>query len=120
MSSTWALWVSQPIDIRSTPLAAIATAVSGRMPPEASVIMRPSTMRDRLAQGGRVHVVEQHGVEAQRQGFLELRQRIDFELDLHHVADAGAHAFDRLADAAGDGDVVVLDQHRVIEAEAVV
>jgi hypothetical protein len=38
------LWVSQPIEIRSTPVAAICGAVAGVMRPEASVIARPATI----------------------------------------------------------------------------
>jgi glycerophosphoryl diester phosphodiesterase len=40
-SSAGALWVSQPTEIRSTPVAATAATVSGVMPPEASVSTRP-------------------------------------------------------------------------------
>ena len=50
----------------------------------------------------------------------ELVQRVDLELDLDQMADAGARALDRRRDAAGERDVVVLDQHRVVEAETVV
>jgi hypothetical protein len=49
MSSTCALCVSQPTDSRSTPDAAIAGAVSGRMRPEASVVAGfASVMRESL------------------------------------------------------------------------
>src|SRR5690606_626701 len=41
ISSARALCVSQPIAIRSTPVAATAGAVSGVMPPDASVTARP-------------------------------------------------------------------------------
>ena len=51
---------------------------------------------------------------------FELRQRVHFELDLRHVAEAGAHALDGGLDAAGGDEMVVLDQHRVVEAEAVI
>ena len=43
------LWVSQPIEIRSTPVAAIGGAVAGVMRPEASVIARPATIATALA-----------------------------------------------------------------------
>ena len=48
--ATGALWVSQPTEIRSTPVAAIAGAVSGVMPPEASAIARPPIAAHGLAQ----------------------------------------------------------------------
>ena len=44
MSSTAALCVSQPTEIRSTPVAATAGAVSGLMRPDASVMARPATI----------------------------------------------------------------------------
>ena len=39
MSSTWALCVSQPAEMRSTPLAAMAVAVAGVMRPDAGAIV---------------------------------------------------------------------------------
>ncbi len=66
------------------------------------------------------HVVEQDRVDAGRQRLFELIQRIDLDLDLHEMADAAARGEDRRPDAAGHGDVVVLDQHAIVEAEAVV
>ena len=115
-----ALWVIQPEEIRSTPVAAIAGAVSRVIRPEASVIARPSTICHRAAQRVRVHVVEQYRVDPVLQRLGELVERIDLELDLDQVAGMRAGAFERGADAAGERDVVVLDQHRVIEAEAMV
>jgi hypothetical protein len=97
MSRIGALCVSQPTEMRSTPVAAIAGAY---------IVER--------------HVVEQHGVDAGAERLFELRQRVDLDLDLDQVADMAAHAADRLGDAAGDGDVIVLDQRGVVEAEAMV
>jgi hypothetical protein len=50
----------------------------------------------------------------------ELRQCIDLDFDFDHVRGARAGAFDCGLDRAGGGDVVVLDQHRIIEPEAVI
>src|SRR5262249_11742881 len=50
----------------------------------------------------------------------QLIERIDLDLDLDQMAGGGLRALEHRADAAGDGDVVVLDQHGVVEAEAVV
>ena len=110
----------QPEEIRSTPAAAMAGAVSRVMRPEASVTARPSTIATARRKVVRVHIVEQHGVDADFERLGELVERVDFELDLDEMAGMGAGAFERRPDAAGQRDVVVLDQHRVVEAEAVI
>src|SRR5207237_6998447 len=56
--------------------------------------------------------------ELQRLG--ELVERVDLELDLDEVTGTGARPFERRADPAGERDMVVLDQHRIVEAEAVI
>ncbi len=76
--------------------------------------------RDRLPQLLDRHVVEQHGIHADRQRLFELRQRIDLDLDLDQVAGMRLCARDRGPDIAGQRDVVVLDQDGVIEAKAVI
>ena len=43
---------------------------------------------------------KQHGVGLQREQFIELIKRVDFHLDLHHVAGIGARPLDRIAKAA--------------------
>ena len=82
---------------------------------------RPSMRATASAQHLGAHVVEQDGVDAGCQRLFELVQRIDLDLDLDHVADAGARARSIAApDAARRGDMVVLDQNGVVEAEAVI
>ena len=115
-----ALWVSQPIDSRSTPLSAMARAVAGVMPPEASVTRRPATRSTPEPEPLGPEVVEQHGVGADLEQLVELLERVDLHLDLHQVADPGPHPPHGLGDRAGQDEVVVLDQHGVVEAEAVV
>ena len=63
MSRIGALCVSQPIEIRSTPEAAIVGAVSGVMRPEASVNARPPTRATAFASVAEIHIVEQHRVD---------------------------------------------------------
>ncbi len=46
--------------------------------------------------------------------------RVDLDFDLDQMTDDRRRAFQRGADAAGDRDMIVLDQHRVVEAEAVI
>ena len=50
----------------------------------------------------------------------ELIEGVDLDLDLHEMAGHRLRAFQHRADAARDRDVVVLDQDRVVEAEAMV
>src|SRR6185437_5791523 len=45
---------------------------------------------------------------------------IHFQFNLHQVADTGTGALHRGPHAAGDGDMIVLDQYRVIQPETVV
>ena len=51
---------------------------------------------------------------------FELGEGVDFQFDFHHVTGVGAGAGQGGFDAAGERDVVVLDEDGVIEAEAVV
>ena len=66
------------------------------------------------------HVVEQHGVHAGFERLTQLIQRVDLDFDLHHVADVRAHCRNRGADRSGDCKMIVFDQHRVVQAEAMV
>ena len=120
MSSAAELCVIQPTEIRSTPVAAIAGAVAAVMRPEASVITLAARHGNRLPEVVDAHIVEQDRIGAKRQRLLELRQRIDLDLDLDHVTGMGLGTRDRGADIAGERDVVVLDQHGIVEAETVI
>src|SRR3954469_21336258 len=75
---------------------------------------------DRRRQGFRIHVVEQHGVDAVIERLAELIERIDLEFDLDEMTDPRLRALQGFGDAAGDGDMVVLDQHGIVETEAVI
>ena len=88
------------------------------MRPEASVIARPPTIATARRSVSAVHVVEKDGVEPLPQRFGELVERIDLELDLDEVAGGGLGAPEGRADAARHRDVVVLDQHRIVEARS--
>ena len=74
---------------------------------------------DTLAQLER-HVIEQHGIHADRKNLFKLGQRVDLDLDLDEMAGMRFCALDRGSDVAGQRDVVVLDQNGVIEAKAVI
>ena len=74
----------------------------------------------RLAQFIGRHVVEEHGVDADIQRLLELSQGIDLKLYLDHMPGSRARPLQGLPDAAGDGDVIVLNQYGIVEAEAMI
>jgi len=73
-----------------------------------------------LAQIVNRHVVEQHSVRSKRQDLFQLGQRIDLDFDLDEMTDAHSRPLHCRANSAGDGDVVVLDQDGIIEAEAMI
>ncbi len=76
---------------------------------------------DRGAHVVRAHVVEQRHIRAARvQHLAQLIERIDLDLDLHQMSGDGLRALEHGRDAARDRDVVVLDQDRVVEAEAMI
>ena len=102
-------------------MLAISAMLSSVMPPEASSANLPRNQIHRLAQGGRVHVVEQHRVgDPDLDDLAQLIERIDLDLDLDEMAGGGLRALEHGPDAAGDRDVIVLDQDRVIETESVI
>ena len=59
-------------------------------------------------------VVQQNDVGVRGQRFIELFERIDFHFDLHEVTGVGARGFDGRTDAAGNRDVVVFDEDRIV------
>ena len=71
-------------------------------------------------QGGQVHVVEQHHACTRVEGFCQLGQ--GFDLDFNKAGGGGylGRTRQHLGHATGRRDVVFLDQHRVIQANAVV
>ncbi len=79
--------------------------------------------RDPFHRGGhlrKTHVVEEDRVRTGGQGLLQFRQVLHLHLDLQGVGNPPADPPHGLSDPARRRDVVVLDQHPVIEGEAVV
>ena len=105
--------------MKSTPVSAMARIVSSVTPPDASSGTRPATSATASRSIGGGHVVEQQPVGAGGERRFDLVDAVD--LDLHLQAGVrrlgAAH---RLGDAAAHGDVIVLDQHAVIEPHPVV
>ena len=82
---------------------------------------RPATIRDRLTHRYQIEIVDQHHVgNSNIEHFSQLLERIDLDLDLDQMPSGLLGAREHRRDAAGHRDVVVLDQHRVVEAEAVI
>ena len=66
------------------------------------------------------HVVKQHRIDANGERFFELRQCIDLAFYLDEVPDGVSRQFDRRRYAAGNCNVIVLDQDSVVEAETMI
>ncbi len=107
------------MEMTSTPVAATSAMRSRVMPPDASRVARPSVRRTEI---GDREVIQQYAIDAARirEHLVELRERVDLDLDLYEVAGMLASAIERRANAAGDRDVVVFDEDGVVETEAMV
>ncbi len=119
MSSARTEWVSAPIEIASTPVSATARTVSRVMPPEASSRTRPAAIRDGLAQPVGRHVVEQDAVGTGGDRVAHLLERVGLGLNVQ-VGAGGPRGAHGLGHAAGERDVVVLDQDGRAQVGAVV
>ena len=73
-----------------------------------------------FAQHRRVHIVEEHNISAFRDDFAQLIKRIDFNLNFHEMADGRFRRAQRWHDAARNSNVIILDQHRIIEAKPMI
>ena len=86
------------------------------MPPDASRRARPRLRRtaSRIVSG--VHVVQQDRLGSARERLVELVERVHLDLDRQRRLDARERPRSPAAMPPGDGDVVVLDQDRVVQA----
>src|SRR5437588_110260 len=76
---------------------------------------------DGFAHGLQIEIVDQHDIgEPNVEDLLELFKRVDFDLDLDEMAGGAFGALQYRFYSASDGDVIVLDQDRVIEAETMI
>jgi hypothetical protein len=66
----------------------------------------------------KAEIVQQHAFRARRQRLFQLIEPVDLDRDAGHVPGEGARAGHRFTDRAAHGDMVVLDQDRVIQAIA--
>src|SRR5262245_58200512 len=76
----------------------------------------PDRLRDRLGR----HVVEQQNVGPRVERLFDLFERRDLDFDLVQVARGFAGAADGLGDAAGHRQMVVFDQHAVVQSHAMI
>ena len=66
------------------------------------------------------HVVQQHRVNAARQRLFELCEGVHLDLHLHQMPHRRVHPPNGLGDTAGHDEVIVLDEHGVVQSEAVI
>src|SRR5438067_10956839 len=77
--------------------------------------------RDGLAHGLQIEIVDEHDVgESNVEYLFKLFKRVDFDLDLDEMPGGAFGALQHRRYSASDGDVIVLDQDRVIEAETMI
>ena len=77
-------------------------------------------MRTACVSCGTRHVVEQDRVDWFVERIAQLLERVDLDFDLDHVADGGARRRDGCMDRTGDAEMIVFDQHAVIQTKAVI
>jgi len=75
---------------------------------------------DGLANQLRSHIVEKKYIGPRGERFVDLGDGRDLDLDLVKVAAGLAGPFDRLNHSAGEGEMVVLDQHSIIESKPMI
>ncbi len=91
--------------------------VSSVMPPESSTVARLSIMRTPFARFFRAEIVKQKFLCAGCQSFVEFGARANFNLHRQQrVFDRG----ERSVNASRGCDVIVLDQHRVVQSHAMI
>ena len=119
-SMAWTCLVSAPTEMKSTPVSAIARTFRGecRPRPRASAARRASDSGNRRRRSSSAEVIEQHAVGARSDRLAQLVESLD--LDFNADARGGARRCDRGGDRSRGGDVILLDQHRIVETHAVV
>ena len=120
-SSAGAEWVSAPTEMKSTPVSAIARGPSrGRRPPTPPACTGRRSRSSRSSTASRssrgLHVVEQEPVGAGARARRRPRRGRGTRPRPRRRGSRRAQRRDRLREAAGQGDVVLLDQDRVVEA----
>ena len=111
---------ARPEEIRSTPVSATSRRPPRWMPPEASAFIRPPMIATASRNCAGLILSSSTASAPSWQHFAQLVERIDLDLDLDQMADEILRRAQGGGDAARDRDMVVLDQHGVIEAEAMV
>ena len=126
MSSAGAECVSRPIEMKSTPVAAIARTLSSVMPPDASTSARPATISTQLRisstsmLSSRMMSAPPSSASRQHRRGSSLRPRCACVCGAVWRASATTSARSSMPRERDGGDVVVLDQHAGRQVEAVV
>ena len=89
-------------------------------PPEASVIARPSTILTASVNSAGLMLSSRIASAPSAKASCNWVERIHLDFDLHKVPDIAFRPPQCLRHTAGDGDMIVLDQHGIVEAEAMI
>lgn len=108
------------LNMKSTPVAAMAATVFKFTLPEASRGMWPAVMRTASAICVRGDIVQQDAIHRQLQCVAELRQGGHLHLDGPMARVALAHALHGRRQAANGGNVVILNHRHIVEAKAMI
>ena len=75
---------------------------------------------DRLAHHLRRHIIQHNDIRAARERLAHPREILHLDLDLRHMARIRPRPRERLADAARHLDMIILDEHRVVQPQPVI
>ena len=119
------LWVRAPIEMRSTPVAAMSWMRSRVMPPLASVSARPLIRRTAVRRSSMEKLSRQNRVDVGGEHCVDLVEAIDFDFEVCGVRDYCAQGEQGVGErgrrvGGKDREVVILGHDGVGKGEAVV
>lgn len=120
MSKALTECVSAPMEMISTPVSATGRSVSSVIPPEASIRAFPFAIATGFAHRFKAHIVEHNDLRARVQGLGHLIKIAGFHFNFYHMAKLSTQKSDRVGDATGGINVVILEHRAVGEVVTVV